>query len=244
MPVVFVHGVPDTGRVWDPLIRLLQDMPTVALTFPGYGGTPIQDAAYTGTRWDLADWLSSQLQSIGEPVDVVAHDIGSVAAHDVIRSHPELIRSWVLTGVCDPSFHWHHYARIWQTTGLGEANRDLYFSLGRTARIEVMHVEGHVPAQAAEVVVDELDEVMFDCILAYYRSSAFFGDWELPALHPNHRGLLLWGAADEFQDPSFGARACLRLGVPMQVLPCGHWWQIEQPELAAHILRGFWADET
>jgi pimeloyl-ACP methyl ester carboxylesterase len=41
MPAVLVHGVPDTHRVWAPLIQRLCRDDVVALSLPGFGcGVP------------------------------------------------------------------------------------------------------------------------------------------------------------------------------------------------------------
>ena len=37
MTIVFVHGVPNTAAVWDPVRSLLPDRETVALQLPGFG---------------------------------------------------------------------------------------------------------------------------------------------------------------------------------------------------------------
>ena len=40
MTVVFVHGVPNTAAVWDPVRSLLPDRDTIALQLPGFGSDP------------------------------------------------------------------------------------------------------------------------------------------------------------------------------------------------------------
>ena len=38
MPAVFVHGVPDTERVWSGVIARLRRNDVVTLSLPGFGG--------------------------------------------------------------------------------------------------------------------------------------------------------------------------------------------------------------
>ena len=128
-PVVFVHGYPDTHRVWDPLRAELQGYRTVALDLPGFG-TPRRGVGQ-GTRWDLARWLTRQLQEMDGPVHLVAHDVGGMLAHRVLLEDPGLLRSWTITSTCDPEWGWHQDARIWQTTRLGEQARDEYLAYPR-----------------------------------------------------------------------------------------------------------------
>ena len=123
MTIVFVHGVPNTAVVWNPLRSMLAGRDTVALQLPGFGCDA--PAGFSGTRYAYRDWLITELEALkamAEPVDLVGHDQGSVISQGVILARPDLVDSWVLGGgVCANDFLWHRQARIWQNTGLGEA---------------------------------------------------------------------------------------------------------------------------
>ena len=128
MTVVFVHGVPNTAAVWDPVRSLLPDRDTIAVQLPGFGRDA--PAGFSGTRYAYRDWLIDQLETMNEPVDLVGHDQGSVISQGVILARPDLVNTWVLGGgVCADDFLWHRQARIWQTTGLGEDWRDQFLGL-------------------------------------------------------------------------------------------------------------------
>ena len=76
MPLVLVHGVPDTTAVWDPLVDALARDDVVRLALPGFA-TPVLEG-FAATKEEYADWVVAQLETIGEPVDLVGHDWGSL----------------------------------------------------------------------------------------------------------------------------------------------------------------------
>lgn len=67
MPAVFVHGVPDTERVWSGVIARLRRNDVVALSLPGFGGeAPIGlDATKEAYRPDV---LAEELQRFWKEV--------------------------------------------------------------------------------------------------------------------------------------------------------------------------------
>ena len=59
MPAVFVHGVPDTSEMWDPLLAKLSRSDIVALRLPGFG-EPVP-SGFGCTMNDYAAWLEDTL---------------------------------------------------------------------------------------------------------------------------------------------------------------------------------------
>src|ERR1700720_1730477 len=122
MPAVFVHGVPETPAVWDPLRSSLRRDDAVALQLPGFG-CPRPDG-FAATKEDYVAWLVGQLEGLQSqgPVDLVGHDWGGGFVVRVGSTRPDLVRSWVsdAASVGDDGFEWHEFAKIWQTPGAGE----------------------------------------------------------------------------------------------------------------------------
>ena len=175
MTVVFVHGVPNTATVWDPVRSLLPDRDTIALQLPGFGCDA--PAGFSGTRYAYRDWLIDQLEAMNGPVDIVGHDQGSVISQGVILARPDLVNTWVLGGgVCAADFLWHRQARIWQNTGLGEQWRDQFLGLDVNTRAEMLAGAG-IPEIDAAGVAAAMDRRMFDHILPLYRSEPYLEDW-------------------------------------------------------------------
>src|SRR6185503_14527090 len=119
-PIVLVHGVPDTYRMWDRLRTHLTRRDVVAVSLPGF------DAAlppgFVPTKEAYADWLVGAIERIGTPVDLVGHDWGSLLVQRVVSIRPDLIRTWACgDGPVDVEYVWHDLAQQWQTPGVGEA---------------------------------------------------------------------------------------------------------------------------
>lgn len=237
--IVFVHGYPDTHRLWDPLRAQLRGYDTVALDLPGYGRA--MPAGMSGNRWELAEWLTGELRRFGKPVHVVAHDVGGMLLHSVLINNPELLRSWTITSTTDPDWAWHQNARIWQTTKLGEQARDEYLAVPREYQIIGLTQAG-VPAFHAPVTAEYYDRTMFDAGLAFYRSAVYLGDWwpkEGATLPP---GLVIWGSRDRYQSAGVGVKLAGRTGARFVALDSDHWWPLEQPAAGAIELRRHWAE--
>jgi pimeloyl-ACP methyl ester carboxylesterase len=75
MLAVFVHGLPETSRIWDSLRRTL-DRGSLALALPGFGTH--RPAGFTATKDAYAEWLADHLRGMEEPVDLVGHDVGAL----------------------------------------------------------------------------------------------------------------------------------------------------------------------
>jgi pimeloyl-ACP methyl ester carboxylesterase len=237
--VVFLHGYPDTHRVWDPVRSHLKEYDTVALDFPGYGRPMLK--GMTGTRWEMAEWLTGQLRSFGKPVHVVAHDVGGMILHSVLINNPELLRSWTITSTTQPDWPWHHGARIWQTTTLGEQARDEYLAYRTEDQIGGLTQAG-VPAYHAPVTVKYYDRTMFNAGLAFYRSAVYIGDWWPSAVTKFPPGLVVWGSHDRYQGPDIGVQLASLAKVRFVALDSDHWWPLEQPAQGAAELRRHWAE--
>jgi pimeloyl-ACP methyl ester carboxylesterase len=239
MTVVFVHGVPNTAAVWNPVRSLLPDRDTIALQLPGFGRDA--PAGFSGTRYAYRDWLIDQLEAFRGPVDLVGHDQGSVISQGVILARPDLINTWVLGGgVCADDFLWHRQARIWQNTGIGEHWRDQFLDLDVNTRAAMLAAAGVPESEAADVAAG-MDRRMFDHILPLYRSETYLEDWAFEPTAKYPPGLVLWGGDDQYQAVEFGRSAAKAAGARFHEFACGHWWQVERPQEVAAQLIEHWS---
>ena len=119
MPAVFVHGVPDTQRVWDSVSSRLDRKDVVTPSLPGFG-CPVRDG-FAATKEAFVDWLLGQLAALQGPIDLVGHDWGGLLVVRVVSLRPDAVRSWAAGGApLDREYVWHEAAKAWQTPGLGE----------------------------------------------------------------------------------------------------------------------------
>jgi pimeloyl-ACP methyl ester carboxylesterase len=240
VPAVFVHGVPDTHRVWDRIRAHVERDDVVAPDLPGFG-CACPDG-FDPTKEAYAQWLVDLLVSIGEPVDLVGHDWGGNLAQRAASLRPDLVRTLALGGCpVDAEYTWHEMAQLWQTPGTGEQV------------MEAMTPEALGAFLAAEVDDDavaaaqHVDETMKACILRLYRSAPEVGrEWQpgVDAVGGRFPALVLWGRDDAYVEPRFADRLAARLHAELVVLDTGHWWPLTRPAESAAALERLWASAT
>ena len=243
MPAVFVHGVPDTFRVWEPLRKHLSRQDVVALALPGFN-SPIP-ANFSATKEEYANWIIRQLEDMGEPVDLVGHDWGCILTMRVASLRPDLIRSWAAgSGPVSATYEWHPLAKLWQTAGAGE---EWFKELDPSAVADFMAMAG-LPMESAKEAVRRINQRMGDCILRLYRSAVEVGkQWQPDLGKVQAPGLVFWGEEDTACPVEFAtelasdtkARRVLKLNA-------GHWTIVERSVEVAQALESHWAsvDET
>ena len=237
MPAVFVHGVPDTHRVWAAVVSRLARKDVVTLSLPGFG-CPAPDG-FDATKEAYVTWLLGELARQPGPVDLVGHDWGALLVVRAVSLRPGAVRSWTVGGApLDPDYEWHPAARAFQTPGMGERVME-----GMTPEaLEQALAAAGVPAGDATEAGRHVDPTMKRCILALYRSAVHVGtEWTDDLRRVTAPGLVLWGERDPYAALRFGARLAERTGARFVSFPdCSHWWQLERPDGVADELRRFW----
>jgi pimeloyl-ACP methyl ester carboxylesterase len=238
VPAVFVHGVPETWRVWDGIIAETGRADVVALALPGFDA-PVPDG-FVPTKESYADWVTARIEELGEPVDLVGHDWGSLLVQRVASTRPDLIRTWACGGgPVDEEYVWHDVAQIWQTPGTGE--EVMAAMVGDTLAVAL---EPELGRAAAVDLASHIDDTMKACILTLYRSAITVGaEWQpaVDALGDARPAVVLWGERDVYAPPRFGERLAQRIGAPFVLLDSGHFWPIERPVESARALQQLWS---
>jgi pimeloyl-ACP methyl ester carboxylesterase len=236
MTTVFIHGVPDTARVWSRLAALLGGEDAVSLALPGFGCEC--PPGFTATKEDYLAWVIAALEAVPGPRDVVAHDWGSILMIRVSCVRPDLIRTWVGGGApFTEDYTWHPTARLWQTPGAGERAME---RLSADLAIEMLRRAGLSEADARETA-SHIDARMKASILSLYRSGRdVFREWGPDLARVSAPGLVLWGEADVYAEPAYGDRIAQVTGARAIRLDCGHWWQLERPDTVASHIHAFW----
>lgn len=241
MPAVFVHGVPDTSVLWDPVRSHLGRADVVALGLPGF--STAVPAGFDATKEAYVDWLVDRIEALGEPVDLVGHDWGAMLVLRVASMRPDLIRTLATgSGPVDVEYEWHAMAQAWQTPGVGEQLVDAWLDTPEAERTAGMAAAG-CPDELAALESRHLDRTMADCILALYRSAVDVGaEWQpdIEAM-PSRPALVLWGRDDPFVAPEVGQRIAERLDAKLVIFDgCGHWWPWERAPKTAVALVELW----
>jgi pimeloyl-ACP methyl ester carboxylesterase len=236
MPAFLVHGVPDSSHLWDPIRSHLKRTDIIAPSMPAFG-TPLPDG-FDSTMDAYESWLIARVEEVGEPVDIVGHDWGSLLVQRLVSLRPDLVRTWTVgSAALDPEYVWHDTAKTWQTPTAGE---QLMAAFTPDVMAGVLASQG-IPADVAKDTAARIDERMKTSILALYRSAINVGnDWP-PLASPVPPGLIIWGADDPYVGVEFGQRLADRTGAKFVPLAaCGHWWPAQRPAEAAALLEEHW----
>lgn len=241
MPIVFVHGVPETPVIWDPLVDALDLEEATQLRLPGFG-CPVP-AGFEPTMDRYAEWLHDELAALDGPVDLISHDWGALLAVRVNAQHPSLVRSWVTDmGNLDAGFEWHDTAKTWQTPGDGEAFMEGILGISDAERADLLAGLG-IESSIAARLSPEVDATMGDSILALYRSATEIGaDWGPGIDDIVVPTLTIEALQDSFRSPGATAAFVERTGAKTAVLAeHGHWWMTTGADEAASAISEFWS---
>jgi pimeloyl-ACP methyl ester carboxylesterase len=233
-PILYVHGVPDSGRGWDPF---LERTGGVAPDLPGFGesGKPANfDYSITG----YGDFLEAFVDHLGlDRFALVMHDWGVVGL-ELAQRRPAAVERLVLIDAVPflPGYRWHQTARIWRTPLVGE----LFMGTStRWASKRWLRLQRALRPDDVGPFVDatwkHFDHGTQRAILKLYRSAPppvlerageRLGDIGAPAL-------VLWGEEDRFLPERFARDYAAALGGEARVeIVKGaiHWIWRERPE--------------
>jgi pimeloyl-ACP methyl ester carboxylesterase len=245
MPVVLVHGNPETAAIWDPLRAELARSDVVALSPPGFGA-PVP-AGFGASSDDYLAWLVAEVEALGGegPVDLVGHDWGGGHVARLAATRPDLIRSWCtdIAGCFDPGYVWHDAAQVWQTPGDGEAMVEAMVTTPLADRVGMFTSLGMSPA-VAQSCAEALDAGMARCILALYRSAAQpkMREWGVELEAAERRPALVVIATEDHYTggPDAAQRSADRFGAHVARLDgLGHWWMLQDPKRGAAAIAAF-----
>ncbi|MEV6376256.1 alpha/beta fold hydrolase [Micromonospora musae] len=245
MTVVFVHGVPETPRVWADL-RAQLTVPSVALSLPGFGN-PLP-SGFDPDKDGYAGWLADELQRLDGPIDLVGHDWGALLVLRIATTAQVPLRSWVVdvASVYHPGYVWHPWATSLWEAGAGEEVLAARRAAGPDdpAGSVAFQTGLGVPREAAVEMAAAHDEVMSRAILGLYRSAApnVSADWGAEATTPTPSpGLVVIATGDAVEDEPRAREMAQRLGARVARFEGRtHWWMFDPSGTVARTLEDFW----
>lgn len=121
-PILFIHGIPTNGRLWDFVVERLQQQHTcVVVDLPGFGESPPpSDGSRDPARF--ADELDKLGRDLGfTSWNVVGHDAGSTIAVHLAATYPErTCRLALLSPPLFPEFRPPWFFHLLRTPVVGE----------------------------------------------------------------------------------------------------------------------------
>ena len=238
-PVLLLHGVPDSSKMWDAVVEELKDRFTCyAPDLPGFNLSGIP-SNYKFTVEGYGQFINQLVEKLGikEPLRLVLHDWGGIFGMSFACQFPDKVSS--ITGGSFPftsKYSWHTWARVWRTPLLGELsllmmNKPLF-------KWESRRSSSSLPAAHINETYSKLNTRTKQTILKLYRSASpdAIGAFEtrMRSLPETVDIQTFWGAGDIYVDPKFAA--FLRPRKQTLLENCGHWVPVEAPKAIAGAL--------
>lgn len=250
-PLLLVHGIPTSARLWEGLLGALgKHFDCIAPDLNGMGrSVPTSDADLSSPG--QADMLAELVAALGyDAVALVCHDQGGAHGQQLMKRHPERISRVVLTDVvCFDNWLVPAVALLGALTRaptllrvLG-ATRVLETTMRTSWPLPQTVVRGRAPA----ALVD-------DWFWALRLGGQPLADWSryvasqsprwtqdaVPTLEAWRKpAAVVWAAEDRFLPVSWAHRLAEALPTagPPALLPfAGHFWQAEIPQTGARAL--------
>ena len=149
-PAVFVHGLDDDARLWEPVVDLLDgDFRCVSVDLPGHGGSPTTTDPAAYEREAVLASLDLVLADLDGPAVLIGHSLGGYLglAHAITR--PGVLGGLVLVAT-GPGFRDPEAREKWN--GRVAANAPDYGITETAARI-AFHVDSLVIDRITDVQV-------------------------------------------------------------------------------------------
>jgi pimeloyl-ACP methyl ester carboxylesterase len=260
VPVLLLHGIPETSSVWREVAPALAvGRRVLAPDLPGLGGS-----SYSGP-FDVPS-LVAQLAALleaevpGQRVDVIGHDWGGSLALGLAGIRPDLVRR---LGVANAAYRHVNLLRAAHMPFFAlPAAPELLFRLGGKRVVDAMFAlawKADVeldPEVRAEYTAAYTDPVKVTAMLGYYRAATrpriaeLLGRGPAPEPSPPVRAekmLVLWGAADPVLTVSIGESVVKDLGpecVMVTIPGAGHFVIEEASKVVIATLKDFLADKA
>ena len=242
--VVFVHGNPDTGSDWMPLLtRVAPFARVIAPDLPGFGAAdPRRDGDYAVSGYGR--FVNGVIDHYGiTRVHIVGHDFGGPFAASWAADHPERVASvsFLNTGVLT-GYTWHRMARLWQTPVVGELV--MATSTRRVSEKLLAQDNPGLPHDwVGEIVGHLMPKKTRRAVLRLYRSVRE-GDMSVLAARlrqHDHDALVVFGDGDAYIPVEMALRQVEAFPrAEVHILPgVGHWCWLERTDAVAGYLIPF-----
>ena len=229
-PILWLHGVPDSGAIWEPF---LERAGGIAPDLPGFGRSG-KRADFPHSIDGYGAFLDAFCDHLGlDRVRLVAHDWGAVG----LAMRPDRIERLVAIDVVPfvEDFRWHWVARVWRRRLLGE------MAMGLTFRPIARRVARGMPEAQLDQALAHLDHGTQRAILRLYRSAdpaviaragAHLDRLDVPAL-------VVWGEADPYLGTEYAEAISERLRATetLKLSGAGHWPWIGESAAQERILQ-------
>lgn len=255
-PLLLVHGIPTSARLWEPLLGALgEHYDCIAVDLNGMGRSRPAAGADLASPGQ-ADMLAELLDHLGiATTRLVLHDQGGAHGQQLLVRHGERIEA---VAFCDVVCFENWEVPAVAALSLVAARPRLARVLGRTRALKApMRAAWPLPqtvrrGRIATALVDDWFHALdtgegLDAWCAYVHAQdpcwtieavPTLRSWDKPAC-------VLWATDDRFLPVRWGARLAATLPTaedrPTLLPEAGHFWQAEIPQTGARELLAFFA---
>ncbi len=243
-PTLFLHGIPDSGEVWADVTKLLgATCRCIVPDLPGFGQSSVP-AGFAVTLDSMADFIDDFVSALGitEPINLVVHDIGGPYGLAWALRYPAKIKRVVIMNtIFQSEYRWHRYGRICRMPLLGELIQALTTQAGLARELRAGSGTNKPTRARIEATYRGFTRPTRKMVLRLYRGldPQRFAQWDsdLRVLLAKLPSLVLWGDRDPYVSSNFAERFGAQ---QVRHFPdCGHWPQIEIPEVVSRELTAF-----
>ncbi len=226
--IVFLHGSPLTGRMWQPQMERLSEFYCLAPDLPGHGlsaSLPTTSLASVSQR--VADLIRERVP--GGRAHIVGLSYGGTVAQGLLDSAPEVVQSAILSGTSNRMARW-----LVETQRLNEPILRL-LKPQQIAALVCMQFgipREHQQGMASDFAAFSAATLM-DVLMTYT---------EIPALAHNRIPVLVLAGEKETFMAKLAARQLAR-SIPQAhgytVPGMGHVWNLQNPDLFSATVRAW-----
>ncbi len=239
-PVIFIHGIPTSPRLWRHVIPRVRGARSMAWEMVGYGASIEEGRGRDISVARQTDYLAAWMQEVGleEGALLVGHDLGGGIAQILAVRHPELVRGLVLTNcICYDNWPISPVKAIRVSGSAFARLPDPAFRLAYAGFLLGLHDDRGVARESAAEHRPYYERVGGATALVRQARSLDARDTleisdRIPELDVPAR--LVWGAADQFLEIGYGYRLAYELGAPIERIEGGkHFVPENHPEEVA-----------
>ena len=254
-PILLLHGLPSSSRMFDPLLaRLADKYHLIAPDYPGFGHSDWPDPKQFDYTFDhIARVIDDFSQVLGlSRYTLYMQDYGGPVGFRMVLAHPERVEALI---VQDAVAHNEGLGANWSTRRAFWANRsayeeDLRKNLLSMAATKTRHVgdDPNVELYDPDLWSDEYaflnspgqGQIQSDLFYDYRTNVDSYPKWQAWMQKTQPKLLVLWGKHDLSFDPGEPER--YRKDVPnaeIHVLEAGHFALDTKADEIAELVRGF-----
>ncbi|WP_415200409.1 alpha/beta fold hydrolase [Silvibacterium sp.] len=247
-PVLFLHGMPTSGRLWDGVIsRLCTRYRCVAVDLPGLGRSPRAPHSLGDLR-TIADQLDQIRQQQGiERWHVVGHDAGAVIAVHYAQFFSDRVeRLSLLAPALFPELKPYFLIEPLRRAVVGEllapVIRSIFWKVAMQKALEGIEDGPRLARDFYEPFAGTAGAMAFLRLVRWGQPQRLLAG--VPAMLPTLRmpTLIFHGAADPVVPAEFAERASrLMPDARLLTLDCGHFIPLCEPASVAEELERFFA---